>query len=210
MLGCVTVIDDNVVYNPSVACESSEGFIHPAVVVLRYGRDPYGARRYLNLPNGAMNVVRSWLCSSRGHWWYPLRASNFVKILVFSSAMSAKASADWYLSRFTNLFRRERSTHIRILSVPFLGVTTMGAHHSVGTVTGVMTPCSCCRSNSAFSLSRYANGFARGAWMQNGWASSVGGDVELFPLHCLDVSIEDRWELTPDVGSGCRVAGSSE
>ena len=137
---------------------------------------PYGARRYLNLPNGVMNVVRSWLCSSRGHWWYPLRASNFVKILAFSSAMSATASAgvaDWYLSCFTNLFRRERSTHIRILSVPFLGVTTMGAHHSVGTVTGAMTPCSCSRSNSAFSLSRYANDIARGAWMQNGWASSV-------------------------------------
>ena len=81
--------------------------------------------------------------------------------------------ADWYLSRFTNLFRRERSTHILILSVPFLGVITMGAHHSVGSVTGAMTPCSCNRSNSAFSLSRKANGIARGVCTQNGSALSV-------------------------------------
>ena len=81
--------------------------------------------------------------------------------------------ADWYLSRFTNLFRRERSTHILIFSVPFLGVTTIGAHHSVGSVMGAITPCSCNRSNSAFSLSRKANGIVRGVWTQNGWASFV-------------------------------------
>ena len=43
--------------------------------------------------------------------------ASLVKILAFSAAMSATASAgvaDWYLSRFTNLFRRERSTHIRL------------------------------------------------------------------------------------------------
>ena len=49
----------------------------------------------------------------------------------------------------------------------------MGAHHSVGSVIGVMIPCSCRRSNSAFSLSRKANGIALGVFTQNGWASSV-------------------------------------
>ena len=36
--------------------------------------------------------------------------------------------------------RRERSTQRRILSEFFLRVTTIGAHHSVGVVTGAMTP----------------------------------------------------------------------
>ena len=52
-------------------------------------------------------------------------------------------------------------------------MTTIGAHHSVGSVTGEITPCSCNRSNSAFSLSRKANGIARGVWTQNGWVSFV-------------------------------------
>ena len=100
---------------------------------------PYGARRYLNLPKGVMNVVRSWLSSSRGHWWYPLRASSFVNTFAFSEAISATACAGvghWYLSLLTYLFKCERSTHILILSVPFFVATTMGAHHSVGSVTG--------------------------------------------------------------------------
>ena len=126
---------------------------------------PYSARGYLNLPKGVMKVVRGWLFSSSRHWWYSLRVPNLVKILALSAAMSAAAwegVADWYLSRFTYLFRWERSTHILILLVPFFGVTTMGAHHSVGSVTGVMIPCSCNRSNSVFSLSQKANRIARG------------------------------------------------
>ena len=49
----------------------------------------------------------------------------------------------------------------------------MGAHQSVGSVTGAMTPCSCNRSSSTFSLSRKAYGIVRGVRTQNGWASSV-------------------------------------
>ena len=59
--------------------------------------------------------------------------------------MSATASAgvtDMYRSRRTNLLSFERSTHMRIRSEFRLGVTTMGAPHSVGSVTGAMTPCS--------------------------------------------------------------------
>ena len=54
---------------------------------------PYGARRYLNLPKGVINVVKSWLSSSRGHWWYPFLASKMVKNLALLAAMSATASA---------------------------------------------------------------------------------------------------------------------
>ena len=44
--------------------------------------------------------------------------------------------------------------------LPFLGVTTIGAHQSVGSVTGAMMFCSCNRSSSALSLSR--KGIVRG------------------------------------------------
>ena len=44
-------------------------------------------------PNGVMNVVSFWLSSSRGHWWYPFKASNTVKYLALDSYMSATASA---------------------------------------------------------------------------------------------------------------------
>ena len=120
--------------------------------------------------------MRSWLTSSIEHWWYPLRASSLVKILAFSAEMFATAwagVADWYLSRLTNLLGWEGSTHILIFSVPFLGVTTMGAHHSVGSVTGVMIPWSYRRPNSALSLSRKAKETACCVLTLNGWASSI-------------------------------------
>ena len=87
---------------------------------------PYGARKYLNLPNGVMKVV---VASSKGHWSYPFRASSFVNTFALLAAMSATTSAGvehWYQSCFTYLLRWERSTHILILSVLFLGVTTIG------------------------------------------------------------------------------------
>ena len=82
--------------------------------------------------------------------------SNFVKTLTFPSTISATVSAGvayCYLSRFTNLFRQDRLTHIHILSEPSFGITTMGVHHSVGMVTEALIPCSYSSSNSAFGLS---------------------------------------------------------
>ena len=62
---------------------------------------------------------------------YPFSASILVKIFALWVAMSATAWAgveDWYRSRFTYL---DKSTHMWMLSVSFLGATMMGAHHSV-------------------------------------------------------------------------------
>ena len=69
-----------------------------------------------------------------------------VKNLALLAAISATASAgeeDQYLSHFTKWFRCDKSTHMRIESLFFLGVTTMGAHQSVGSVTGAMMFCCC-------------------------------------------------------------------
>ena len=85
--------------------------------------------------------------------------------------MSATASAgvgDWYLSLQTYRFKCDKSMHIGIRSVPFLGVTTMGAHHSVTSVTGAIIPWSWSRFSSAFNLSLYANGIDRGVLTQKG------------------------------------------
>ena len=122
---------------------------------------PYGARKYLKRQNGVMSMVRSWLSSARGHWWYPFVESMTVKYLALLAAISATASADvgdWYRSLKTYRFNLDKSTHILILSVPFLGVTTMEAHHCVASVTGAMIPCSCNNSRSAFNFSPYAKG----------------------------------------------------
>ena len=103
-------------------------------------------------------------------------ASSFVKIFVLSAAMSATARAgvdDWYLLHLTYLFKRDRLMHIRMSSESFLGVMTIGTHHSVGSVTGEMTPWLCSKSSSALSLSRYADWTARGVLTQKGWALSA-------------------------------------
>jgi len=55
----------------------------------------------------------------------PLAASITVKYFASFAEMSATAFAgvgDWYLSLLTKRFRRERSTHMRILSDPFWGL----------------------------------------------------------------------------------------
>ena len=70
-------------------------------------------------------------------------ALHDVKIFALSAAMSATVWAvvdDWYLLHLMYLFKRDRSTHIQMSSESFFGVTTIGAHHSVGSVTGEMTP----------------------------------------------------------------------
>ena len=82
--------------------------------------------------------------------------SNTVKYFALACAISATAAAgvtEGYLSRFTYLFNLDRSTHMRIFSEFFFGVTTIGAHHSVGSVTGAMIPCWTRRSISYFNLS---------------------------------------------------------
>ena len=103
-------------------------------------------------------------------------ASILVNIWAFSAAMSATVWAgegDWYRSRFTYRLRCDRSTHMRMSSVPFFGATTMGAHHSVGYDTGVIMPCSSKLWSSAFSFSLYAYGMVLGVLTQNGLASSM-------------------------------------
>ena len=67
-----------------------------------------------------------------------------VKTFASLAAMSATAWAgvgNWYRSRITKRLRCDKSTHMRILSEFFLGVTTIGAHHVVASVTGVITFC---------------------------------------------------------------------
>ena len=51
---------------------------------------------------------------------------------------------------------------IRLLSMFFFRVTTIGVHHSVASVTGAMMFFFCRSSNSAFSFSQYVKGTMHG------------------------------------------------
>ena len=56
----------------------------------------------------------------------------------------------------------------------------MGAHQSVGVVTGVMIYCCCSKSSSAANLSRYAKGMDWDDVIQNGLA--LGQHKEQLPV----------------------------
>ena len=60
---------------------------------------------------------------------------------------------------------------MHILSVFFFGVTTIGAHQTVASVTVAVTFCAINKSSSDFSFSQYAMGIDRGVLIQNGRAS---------------------------------------
>ena len=50
VLGCVTVVNDNIVDDATVARESGEGFVHPAVVMLGNGRNSVRSIKVLESP----------------------------------------------------------------------------------------------------------------------------------------------------------------
>ena len=58
-------------------------------------------------------------------------------------------------------------------SVPFLGITTIVAYQHVVSVADAILPCYCSNSNSAFNLTLYAKGTARGVFTQKGIAFST-------------------------------------
>ena len=63
-------------------------------------------------------------------------------------AISSTASAgvsDWYCSLQPYWLSLDKSTHSLMSFVPFFGVMTIDAHHSVTSVTGAII--SCCRSS---------------------------------------------------------------
>ena len=67
----------------------------------------------------------------------------------------------------------DKSTHMRIPFEFILGVTTIGAYHSVGSVTGAMIPCMMRRFMSFFSFSLYARETVLVVVMQNRLVLSV-------------------------------------
>ena len=74
-------------------------------------------------------------------------------------------------SRFTFPFSFFKSTHI--LTFPFFFMTgTIGAHHSVGSVTFSMIPSRSMRMSSSSTFGSMGNGTRRGVLMQYGFASS--------------------------------------
>ena len=58
------------IHNTPEPWESSGGFSHSLVVMLRYNEIPSKAQRYLYCLNSVVKVLRDWLICSMGHQWY--------------------------------------------------------------------------------------------------------------------------------------------
>ena len=77
----------------------------------------------------------------------------------------------------------------------------MGAHQSVGSVTGAMMPCWARRSISALSLSLYAKGMVCGVFTEGAGILSKFY-VEFFTRHYPYLAIKHAWELRHDLVPG--------
>ena len=135
LMCCIFVIveDDHIVNNVVEIVHACESFIHIMVIMFAYA---ILGTRILEQPKGIMKVVRFWLTSSSGQWWYPFSASNTMALAWVISTTVSAGVVEGCSSRQTS-FSLEKTTHMRILS-EFFCVTTIGAHHSVNVVTGAM------------------------------------------------------------------------
>ena len=117
-------------------------------------------------------MVSSCDSSASGSWWNPLLQSNLLNIVEPDScAKSSSVVGSGKFSRRTESFSQVRLTQILTFSFA-LGTTTIGAHQSVGVVTGRMTSCASRRFNSALTFSCIGRGMRQGAVTANGTASS--------------------------------------
>ena len=98
---------------------------------------PNGSLLKQKCPNGVTKVGGNFDLSSKGICQNPLLVSSLGKILLSPSSFSEGIGC---ISSWTALLKWVRSTQIRTL--PFgLRTGTIPAHHSVGAVTGEITPC---------------------------------------------------------------------
>ena len=133
---------------------------------------PNASRLKQNLPHGVINVVSLALSGCRGICQSPLDVSSLEKYRVPAS-LGAKSSkvGNTSLEFFTALFSLLRST--QIFSLPLLFCTkTMGAHHSVGSVTLSIIPVSSIRLSSSSIFGIKGKAVLLIVLMQYGWAFS--------------------------------------
>ena len=133
---------------------------------------PNASRLKQNLPTGVINVVNLALSGCRGICQSPLDVSSLDKYRApaILGAISSKVGST-SLECFTALFSLLRST--QILSLVLLFCTdTMGAHHSVGSVTLSIIPVSSIRLSSFSIFGIKGKAVLLTVLMQYGWAFS--------------------------------------
>ena len=134
---------------------------------------PNGNLLKQNLPNGVINVVKSFDCSPSETCQYPLFASSLLKTLPCPSfERLSYTDGAGCTSRLTSFLSCVRSTQIRTLPFAF-GTQTIPEHHSVGTVTGEKTFCLSIDSISALTFGNMGWGTFLGLYRQTGSASSL-------------------------------------
>ena len=133
---------------------------------------PNASRLKQNLPNGVINVVNLALSGCRGICQSPLDVSSLEKYRVPASlgSISYKVGST-SLECFTALFSLLRSTQILSLALLFC-TDTMGAHHSVGSVTLSIIPVSSIRLSSSSIFGIKGKAVLLTVLMQYGWAFS--------------------------------------
>ena len=132
---------------------------------------PNASRLKQNLPNGVINVVNLAL-GCKGICQSPLDVSSLEKYRVPASlgSISSKVGST-SLECFTALFSLLRSTQILSLALLFC-TDTMGAHHSVGSVTLSIIPVSSIRLSSSSIFGIKGKAVLLTVLMQYGWAFS--------------------------------------
>ena len=88
------------------------------------------------------------------------------------------------------------------LCLNFLDVTRIGAHQSVGSVTGAMMFCSCNRSSSAFKVIAEGKGDSTGRPNAKGFGVIHQGNVEVLTLHRLDHAIKHHRVFVSNISWG--------
>ena len=133
---------------------------------------PNASRLKQNLPNGVINVVNFAISECRGICQSPLDVSSLEKYRVPASlgSISSKVGST-SLECFTALFSLLRSTQILSLALLFC-TDTMGAHHSVGSVTLSIIPVSSIRLSSSSIVGIKGKAVLLTVLMQYGWAFS--------------------------------------
>ena len=77
---------------------------------------------------------------------------QFLRLIVVVDWKTNWPPLSFPANKLMNLFKLDKPTHICIRLLSFFGATTIEAHHSVGSVTGVIIPWSTRRSMEVYFL----------------------------------------------------------
>ena len=155
MFHMVSSMDKDIVHRADDSIKALQDFGHGSLKYFRRGTNSKGQAIEAKAAKGVTKVVNNFESSSKGICQKLLLASNFV-ILCLNPACQALIHRSHEMSFALHCFVQ----WCQVYTDPYTPIRfgdrqgTMPEHHSVGTVTGEMTPC---RSNDSISLLTLGN-----------------------------------------------------